>query len=68
MKVLAYSAFAATEDREWALAAGADAYLTKPTSVGQLLQVAGRLAQNRSNVGHRAPLLAAVHTSSREAR
>jgi CheY-like chemotaxis protein len=68
MKVLAYSACAAASDHEWAFAAGADAYLTKPTSVGQLLQVAGRLAQSRTYAGHRSPLPAAGHTSSREAR
>jgi CheY-like chemotaxis protein len=68
MKVLVYSARAAATDHEWALAAGADAYLTKPTSVGQLLQVAGRLAQSRTYAGDRAPVPAVAHTASREAR
>jgi two-component system chemotaxis response regulator CheY len=68
MKVLAYTAFISMGDREWAFAAGADAFLTKPTSVGQLLQVAGRLAQNRSHAGHRALPRETANTSSREAR
>ena len=68
MKVLVYSAFATAEDREYALSAGADAYLTKPTRVGQLLQVAGRLAQSRTYAAQRASSRVIEHTSSREAR
>ena len=48
MKVLAYTSHAASTDREWALRAGADAYLVKPTPLGRLLQVAGLLASSRS--------------------
>jgi two-component system cell cycle response regulator DivK len=47
MKILVVSDHATAEDREWALAAGADAYLIKPVRLGRMLQVAGRLAVSR---------------------
>ena len=47
MKILAVSSHPGDDDRVWALTAGADAYLTKPVSLGRLLQVAGRLATLR---------------------
>ena len=47
MKILAVSSHANDDDRVWALAAGADAYLTKPIRLGRLLQVAGSLATSR---------------------
>jgi CheY-like chemotaxis protein len=49
MKVLAYTKHAAESDRQWALRAGADAFLAKPTQLGRLLQVAGGLASSRSS-------------------
>jgi len=47
MKILVVSDHSAAEDRNWALAAGADAYLIKPVRLGRMLQVAGRLATSR---------------------
>jgi len=47
MKVLVVSDHASADDREWALGAGADAYLIKPVRLGRMLQVAGRLAVSR---------------------
>lgn len=47
MKILVVSDHAATDDRNWALTAGADAYLVKPVRLGRMLQVAGRLALSR---------------------
>ena len=47
MKILVVSDYATAEDRDWALAAGADAYLIKPVRLGRMLQVAGRLAVSR---------------------
>lgn len=47
VKILVVSDHNATDDRAWALTAGADAYLTKPVRLGRLLQVAGRLATSR---------------------
>ena len=47
MKILVVSDHATAEDRDWALAAGADAYLIKPVRLGRMLQVAGRLAVSR---------------------
>ena len=47
IKILVISSHAAEEDRAWALAAGADAYLVKPVPVGRMLQVAARLATSR---------------------
>jgi DNA-binding response OmpR family regulator len=47
VKILVISDHGASEDREWALAAGADAYLIKPVRVGRILQVAVRLATTR---------------------
>lgn len=51
LKILAVSRHAAQEDREWALAAGADAYLVKPVRLGQMMQIAARLARTRRNAG-----------------
>jgi two-component system chemotaxis response regulator CheY len=47
VKILVVSEHAEAEDREWALAAGADAYLIKPIRLGRILQVAVRLATTR---------------------
>ncbi len=47
MKILVVSDHAATDDRDWALTVGADAYLAKPVRLGRMLQVAGRLALGR---------------------
>jgi len=47
MKILVISDHATADDRNWALAAGADAYLVKPVRLGRMLQVAGRLAMSR---------------------
>lgn len=44
LKILVVSEHASEEDREWALAAGADTYLIKPIRIGRLLRVAARLA------------------------
>jgi two-component system cell cycle response regulator DivK len=51
MKILVVSDHATAEDRDWALAAGADAYLIKPVRLGRMLQVAGRLAVSRDRGG-----------------
>lgn len=47
MKILVVSDHATADDRNWALASGADAYLIKPVRLGRMLQVAGRLALSR---------------------
>lgn len=47
MKILVVSDHATADDRNWALSAGADAYLVKPVRLGRMLQVAGRLALSR---------------------
>jgi CheY-like chemotaxis protein len=47
IKILVVSDHGGAEDREWALAAGADAYLIKPVRLGRILQVAVRLATTR---------------------
>lgn len=47
VKILVVSGHAASDDRDWALAAGADAYLIKPVPLGRMLQVAARLATSR---------------------
>lgn len=47
MKILVVSNHATADDRDWALTAGADAYLIKPVRLGRMLQVAGRLATSR---------------------
>lgn len=47
-KILVVSAHAAAEDQQWALAAGADAYLVKPVRIGRMLQVSARLATSRN--------------------
>ena len=47
VKILVVSDHSSEEDRAWALAAGADAYLIKPIRIGRMLQVAARLATTR---------------------
>lgn len=47
VKILVVSDHDATEDRNWALSAGADAYLIKPVRLGRMLQVSARLATSR---------------------
>ena len=47
VKILIVSEHAREQDRTWALASGADAYLAKPIRVGRLFQVAARLATSR---------------------
>lgn len=47
MKILVVSEHATDDDRKWALAAGADAYLVKPIRLGRMLQVAGQLLTSR---------------------
>ncbi len=46
--ILAHTRHATAADREWAMRAGADAYLIKPTRAERMRYVAGRLASNRS--------------------
>jgi len=47
MKILVVSDHATSDDHNWALSAGADAFLVKPVRLGRMLQVAGRLAMSR---------------------
>ena len=47
MKILVVSDHGTADDHNWALTAGADAYLVKPVPLGRVLQVAGRLALSR---------------------
>ena len=47
VKILVVSDHATEDDRAWALAAGADAYLVKPVRLGRMLQIAARLATSR---------------------
>jgi DNA-binding response OmpR family regulator len=47
VKILVVSEHGATDDRNWALSAGADAYLVKPVRLGRMLQVSARLATSR---------------------
>lgn len=47
MKILAISQHGSGEDREWALSAGADAFLVKPVPLGRMLQVAALLVTRR---------------------
>lgn len=47
VKILVISSHDTSEDRGWALAAGADALLIKPVPLGRMLQVAARLATSR---------------------
>lgn len=44
-RVLVYTAYAMPEDRQWALDAGYDTLLYKPTPVRELLDVVGQLIQ-----------------------
>lgn len=48
MKILLVSRHDSERDREWALAAGADACLVKPVRLGRMLQIAARLATSRN--------------------
>ncbi|HEX4682440.1 MAG TPA: response regulator [Gemmatimonadaceae bacterium] len=48
VKILVVSQHGSDDDRAWALAAGADAYLVKPVRLGRMLQVAARLASSRT--------------------
>jgi DNA-binding response OmpR family regulator len=47
VKILVVSQHGSDDDRNWALSAGADAYLIKPIRLGRMLQVAARLATSR---------------------
>ena len=47
VKILVVSGHAEEVDRQWALGAGADAYLVKPIRPDRLFQVAARLATSR---------------------
>ena len=47
VKILVVSEHGEGDDRQWALAAGADAYLIKPVRLGRMLQVSARLAASR---------------------
>lgn len=47
VKILVVSEHGASEDRQWALSGGADAYLIKPVRLGRMLQVSARLASSR---------------------
>ena len=48
IKILVVSGHSSDEDRAWALAAGADAYLVKPVPLGRMLQISAGLATNRT--------------------
>jgi CheY-like chemotaxis protein len=48
IKILVVSDHASNEDRAWALAEGADAYLVKPIRLGRMLQISASLATTRS--------------------
>jgi len=50
VRILAVSSHTGSDDRVWALAGGADAYLIKPVRLGQLLQVAGTLTALRRDI------------------
>jgi CheY-like chemotaxis protein len=47
VKILVVTNSMLDADREWALSAGADAYLVKPVLVSRMLQVAAQLAASR---------------------
>lgn len=66
LKVLVVSSHADTSDREWALDAGADAYLIKPVRIGRMLQVSSRLATSRqpSRAQTRAEAYAQAHAGT----
>lgn len=63
IKILVASDHDTTDDRHWALAAGADAYLIKPVPLGRMLQVSARLATSRQQ--SRAELRATAREASR---
>lgn len=58
VKILVVSGHGGSEDRAWALTAGADAYLMKPVRLGRMLQVSAQLATTRQQ--SRAELRAAA--------
>lgn len=60
VKILVVSDHTSEDDRSWALAAGADAYLVKPVRLGRMLQIAARLATSRQQ--SRGELRAALST------
>jgi CheY-like chemotaxis protein len=60
IKILVVSDYSSEDDRAWALAAGADAYLIKPIRLGRMLQIAARLATTRNQSQGE---LRAVHTT-----
>lgn len=47
VKILVVSNHDAPDDRKWALAAGADAFLSKPVALGRMLQLSSQLATSR---------------------
>jgi DNA-binding response OmpR family regulator len=47
LKILVVTDHDSDDDRTWALASGADAYLLKPVRLGRMLQVSARLATTR---------------------
>ncbi len=49
VKILAVSTHGGADDREWALGAGADAWLVKPVRLGTMLQISARLATSRQH-------------------
>lgn len=64
VKILVVSDHGASDDRSWALSAGADAYLVKPVRLGRMLQVSARLATSRQQ--SRAELRAAPRQGATE--
>ena len=63
VKILVVSGHATGDDHDWALAAGADAYLIKPVRLGRLLQISARLAA--SGQQSRTEVRAVAHAPSR---
>jgi DNA-binding NtrC family response regulator len=53
-RVLAYTRHGRAEDREWAIAEGADGYVLKKNGEKRLLEVAGRLARRKRATKKRA--------------
>ena len=47
LKILVVSSHDGAADRQWALNAGADAYLAKPVPLGRMLQLSAQLANSR---------------------
>jgi DNA-binding response OmpR family regulator len=48
LKILVVTGHSSDDDRAWALANGADAYLVKPIRLGRMLQVSAQLATTRA--------------------